>query len=603
MDFQAIWTVLVVAGILCAFALNLGSADYVMFAALIALLLSGVITVKEALSGFSNEAMITVAFLFIVSAAIQQTGALNQIVYRFLGTNRNQGLRTLLLKMMLPIAALSAFLNNTAIVAIFLPVIKKWTDTLRLSPSKFFIPLSFATVLGGCITLLGTSTNLVVQGLLKDRGLPGFGMFDLAWVGIPMTLAGIFYLATLGEKLLPDRKDIKDSVDENTREYVVEMRVRSDCPLIGKDLKEAGLRNLRGLFLIDIERDGKTLGPVSSQEVIAAEDRLIFAGITSAVLDLQEIPGLVLAQDEVQQKDYAQMQTNFIEAVVSSNSPILGKTIKECQFRTKYGAGIVAVHRNGERISGKIGDIRVSAGDTLLLFAPQDFVENWKDSQDFYLISYLKDAPTEKSKRQGALVLIVTLLMIFGSVFGELEVFKVLGNEINIFHTSALAVLILLIFKCLRGQDARQAVRWEVLIAIACSFGISKALEKTGVAAFFADHLISATQTFGPWGVLVGIYLLTNLFTELMSNNASAALVLPIALSAADKLGVNPMPFVVALTLAASCGFATPIGYQTHLMVQGAGGYKFSDYVKVGLPLNLICLMVAVSVIPLIWKF
>lgn len=602
MDFQVFWTVLVLVTMISALMLGWGTTDFVMLATLAALFLAGVLSPKEALAGFSNEGMITVALLFVLSEAIRNTGVLNGIVYRYLGNEKKRSTSWLMLKMMVPIAGLSAFLNNTAIVAIFAPTVKKWTENLNLPASKFFIPLSYATVLGGCITVIGTSTNLIVNGLLHQNGMRGFSFFELGWVGIPCTIIGLLYLVFVGSKLLPSHKDVRDLVSENSREYVVEMLVKSDSPLVGKSIQQAGLRNLRGLFLIDIERKGQSLGTVSPNELLASEDRLMFAGVTSAVLDLQQIPGLVPAAHKMFEDDMKSLKLHLIEAVISSNSPVLGKTVKECGFRSRYDAGVVAVHRNGERIQQKIGEIQLRAGDTLLLFAQEEFIQNWQNSQDFYLISSLGDKPPAGTW-QGYALLAMTVLMVVGAVLGESGHLKLGGQELGILPMALVALLGAFFLKTIRGRDAQRSLRLDVLIAIACSFGISKALEKTGIAQFTADQIIGVFSQFGSYGVLAGIYLMANIFTEFMSNNAAAVILFPIAVATAHQLGVDPMPFVVAITIAASYGFSTPIGYQTHLMVQGAGGYKFSDYLKVGPLLNLICFVVAMLIIPHIWHF
>lgn len=602
MELNAIWTLIVIVAMIVALARNLGSVEFVLVTALTLLLVPGIITPKEALSGFANEGLITVALLFVLSEAIRNTGALDSGVFRFLGIYHvRPNLSLLLIKMMAPIAVFSAFLNNTAIVAIFTPIIKKWTRNTNLPASKFFIPLSFATVLGGCITLIGTSTNLVVHGLMVDNGLQGLPFFGLAYVGIPVTVVGILYLAFIGRHLLPDRQSLSEFVSEHSKEYVIEMRIKKGCPLVGKTVKRAGLRNLNGLFLVDIERGGQSLGTVSSKEVLEAEDRLMFAGVTSAVLDLQEIPGLVPA-DEMFERDFSNMRTHMVEAVVSHGSPILGKTVKECQFRAKYGAGVVAIHRNGERIQSKIGDIKLQAGDTLLLFAPEDFMTAWKDSQEFYLMSYIKDV-APGSGWKSWVVMGMTLFMILGAVLGELGYIKINGQEIGILHTAFIAVVVTLLCGALPGIEAKKAMRWEVLITIACSFGISQAMQKTGLAAMIAGNVIGLASPLGIIGVLAAVYLLTNFLTEIMTNNSAAALIFPISLSVSEQLGVSPMPFIIAVTLAASWGFSTPLGYQTHLMVQAAGGYKFSDYLKVGPLLNLICFLFSIALIPIFWKF
>ncbi len=601
MGTEGIITVAVVVGLIAALALELASADLIMFSALAVLILTGVVHPSEAFSGFSNAGVITVAVLFIVSAAIQNTGALNGFVSFFLSPSRKGGISFLLLKMMVPIAFLSAFINNTPIVVIFAPIVKKWTEKIGMSASKFLIPLSYATVLGGLCTLIGTSTNLVVHGLMIENGLKGLSLFELTKVGVPCVVVGVFYLAFLGEKLLPEKKDITAQVTERSKEYVVEMKVKKGCELVGKTVQQAGLRNLRGLFLMDIERAGKSIGPVSSREVFEAEDRLMFVGVPSAVVDLQEIPGLIPAAHEMFEKDFSKMRTHLVEAVVSSGSPVLGKTVKECEFRSKYGAGVVAVHRNGERINAKVGGIRLKAGDTLLLFTDDKFLDHWKDSQDFYLVSRIKDRPPDVQDK-ARFALIVVAFMILGAAIGE-NLPLVAGRPLDILYFAVAAAFLLVITKCIPGREARKSVRWDVLITIACAFGISKAIQNSGAGDFIAGWIGNVSQRFGPGGALAAIYIMTMIFTEILSNNAAAALAFPIALSTASHLGVDARPFVIAVTVAASAGFMTPIGYQTHLIVQGAGGYKFSDYFKVGLPLNILVAVISLLIIPRFWHF
>jgi di/tricarboxylate transporter len=400
---------------------------------------------------------------------------------------------------------------------------------------------------------------------------------------------------------LPEKKNITAEVAERSKEYVVEMKVKQGCELIGKSVRGAGLRNLRGLFLLDIERAGKSIGPVSSREVIEAEDRLMFVGVPSAVVDLQDIPGLVPAAHAMFEKDFSKMRTHLVEAVVSSGSPILGKTVKEFDFRSKYGAGVVAVHRNGERIPDKVGNIRLKAGDTLLLFSDDKFLEHWKDSQDFYLVSHLKDRPPD-AQHKARFVLGVTVLMILGAFIGE-SLPLVAGRALDILYFALAAAFLLVVTKCIPGREARKAVKWDVLITIACAFGISKAIQNSGAADFIAGWIGIVSQTFGPVGALAAIYVMTMLFTEVLSNNAAAALAFPIALSTAAHLGVDARPFIIGVVVAASAGFMTPIGYQTHLIVQGAGGYKFSDYFKIGLPLNVLVAAISLLIIPRFWHF
>lgn len=601
MTFEIALTVGVLAAIFITLTLNLATADFILFLSLSVLIFSGILPIQDAFKGFSNSGVLAVALLFIVSEAIKNAGNLDYWMMRLLGYNRRGRLSFLLAKMMIPLSALSAFINNTPIVVIFTPVIKKWAEKIGLSPSKFLIPLSYATVLGGTCTLIGTSTNLLAHGLLLENGLKGYSLFELAWVGIPCTLTGILYLSFAGKYLLPNRVDVQTDVEKNPKEYVVEMRVLENSPLAGKTIRDAGLRNLKGLYLLDIQRGQNTRGPVSNKEILLAHDRLIFVGVPSAIVELQETPGLAPAAHEMFEKDFAQMSTFFIEAVISSNSPARGKTVKEFDFRTHYGAGVVAVHRSGERVMQKVGSIRLQAGDTLLLFAEASFYDRWKHSQDFYLISHLKERPPISNSKSILTLSITALMILFATIGDHLPHFGL--PKITVLHAVIGAALLLFLTKCVSGRDAKRAIGWEVLFVIAFAIGLSKALQTSGTADFVGAFIQGVASHLGPTGILFLVYFITVLTTELLTNNAAVALAFPIALATAHHLNADPRPFVVAVTIAASLGFATPLGYQTHLIVQGPGGYKFSDYVKIGLPLDILLGIVAVTAIRLHWSF
>jgi di/tricarboxylate transporter len=492
-------------------------------------------------------------------------------------------------------------LNNTPIVVLFIPTIKKWAERLNISPSKFLIPLSYAAIFGGICTLIGTSTNLVVHGLMLENRMQGLTMFELAKIGVPCAIVGWVYIAFLGNRFLPDRKDILEVIHENRKEYVITMSVQKECSLIGKTIQDAGLRNLKGLFLIGIERKGVPLGPVSSRTQIEVGDHLIFVGVTASVVDLYDINGLVPVSEEIAEEDFQSLRGHFVEAVVSSSSPFIDKTIKESNFRARYTAGVIAVHRNGQKILSKIGSIRLRPGDTLLLLTGPDFVNNWKNSQDFYLVSTIKRVKPKRHKK-AILSLFIVGIMILAAPLGK-YIPHIGGRSITMLHAAIGAALLLVITRCIHVSEARKAIQWNVLIAIACAFGISKALQNSGAAAAIATSVINLVKGFGVIGVLAAIYFITTLFTEIITNNAAAALVFPIALSAANQLGVDSRPFFIAIAIAASASFMTPIGYQTNLIVQGAGGYKYRDYFLIGLPLNIIFFILAVIIIPLFWQF
>jgi di/tricarboxylate transporter len=593
-------TALVLLGILVLLAIDATGPDAIFGAALIVLLFGGVISPREALAGFSNQGMVTVGLLFIVSQAVQNTGVFTGIAeWLFAGTRgaRHTPRRGLLLRLMAPVTVLSAVLNNTPIVTIFTPVVKRWAEALGVAPSRLLIPLSYAAILGGTWTLIGTSTNLVVHGLALDRGLAGFAFFELAKVGVPVAIVGYAYLALVGRRLLPDRRDTLAELETDPKQYVVELRVATSSPIAGKTIGEASLRNLPGVYLTDIERDGEHIGPVTPADRIHAGDRLIFAGKTDGLSDVIAIPGLDPVDQETFAADQRRFRSHLVEAVVSSSSPAAGRTIREYNFRSAYGAAVVALHRNGERIDGRLGDVRLQPGDTLVLLTHPDFRRRWRASRDFYLVSNLDRVQPEARRKGPAAVAIVSLMVVAAALGPVLPAIG--GNRIGMFYAAAGAAVALVLLGTIAVGEARRALRVDILITIAAAFGVSTAILNSGLADLVAGGIVGAMLPFGAVGALAAVYAATSLFTELITNNAAAALMFPIALATADRVEVAPLPFLVAVAMAASASFATPIGYQTNLIVQGAGGYRFRDFLRVGLPLNALALVTGVAAIAL----
>ncbi|MGB3296711.1 MAG: SLC13 family permease, partial [Phormidesmis sp.] len=570
-------------------ALTSVPADIVFLGAAAVLFLSGVLDEKAALSGFSNSGMITVGVLYIVVTGLQQTGALQWVSGQVLGMPKTPS--RALTRLMLPVMGASVFLNNTPVVAMFIPVVNDWCRKLRFSPSKLMIPLSYAAIFGGICSLIGTSTNLVVNGLLIDatKG-SGLKLFDIAWVGVPCAIAGFLFMFATQQWLLPDRQAILSDTDD-LRQYTVEMRVPPESPLVGKTVEKAGLRHLPDLYLGEIQRGPQVLSAVGSQEILQENDQLLFVGVIDSVLDLQRIRGLQPATNQLNKLNSPSTERCLIEAVVSNTCPVLGQTIRESQFRTRYNAVVVAAARNGDRLMEKIGDIRLRAGDTLLLETSASFVSERRISRDFYLISSVPDSePIRYGRSLYALAL--TVVMVLLAAVGWMSMLQ----------AAVLAAVGMLAFGCCSPAQAIRSIDWSVLLVIAAALALGEALDSSGAAEAIATSFISLAGN-NPWWVLVVIYAITTVLTEIITNNAAAALIFPIALSLANQLNVSYLPFVIAIMVAASASFATPIGYQTNLMVYGPGGYKFSDFLRVGIPLNLLFGIITVFVAPLVYPF
>ncbi len=588
MTWEGYATVSVVVAVLTTLVTTRIGPDLVVLGGLTLLLVLGIINTEEALSGFSNSALVSIGALFVVTAGLRETGVARVIGSALLG--RPRSLLEAQARVTLPTATISAFINNTPVVAMLMPVVNDWAKRNGLSPSQFLIPLSFAGILGGLCTLIGTSTNLVIDGLLRNRvGHEGLGLFDIIWVGLPCALAGLLYLLFIGPRLLPQRTAAVGEQND-PRQYSVEMIVEPRSPLVGQTIEQAQLRHLPGLFLIEIEREGHIILAVGPQERLKSNDRLVFVGITESVVDLQRIRGLRPATDQVFKLDSQRSHRCLIEAVVSDTCSLVGRSIREGKFRTVYNAAIIAVARNGERLRQKVGDIVLRGGDTLLLEAHPWFFDQHRNSRDFYLVSRLDDSTPPRHKQLGiALAILVAL---------------VLTTAVGLFDlaTAALfAAMLMVLTGCCSGTEARRSINWQVLIVIGASFGIGKAMQVSKAADALAGLLLALDSH--PYIALAAVIVITMVLTELISNNAAAVLIFPIAVAVAEALEVKFLPFAIAVMIAASSGFATPIGYQTNLMVYGPGGYVFTDFLRIGLPLKLIVGGIALVLIPMIWTF
>lgn len=587
LGWPALTTLAILAGVLVLLTTTSLSADLVLMAALTLLVVTRILSPASALAGFSNTGVLTIAALYVVAAGLKETGAIQWIARRLLGHPRS--VQRAQLRMLVPTGLLSAFANNTAVVAMFIPAVQEWSQRLRIPASKLLLPLSYMAILGGTCTLIGTSTNLVVDGLLRTRLGVDLGIFDIAWLGLPVLLVGGVYLVFFAGFLLPDRGGVTEDL-EKVREYGVEMEVENSGPLVGKNIAEAGLRNLAYGYLAEIERKGRLSTSVGPDWVLEPEDRLYFIGAPECASEIRRIQGLRQAGDNLRKLNLANHQRCLVEVVLGPDFPALGQTVRESQFRTRFNAVILSVSREGRRIPGKLGNIKFRVGDTLLLEASHQFVEHYRFRRDFLLVSAINDS-TPPDFRRAPIALGILAGMVVLTATGILDVMG----------AAFIASGLMIATRCITPSRARRSVDWSVLVAIAASFALGNAMTETGAAPFIANHLVGASSS--PWLGLLLVYLLTAVFTELITNNAAAVLMFPIALALSTQLGVHFMPFAIAVMFAASASFITPLGYQTNLMVLGPGRYRFGDYVRIGLPLSVLVAAVSLTLIPLIWPF
>ncbi len=588
MGWEAWFTVVVTLVMVVAMARNVAGPDFVLLGGLTLLVTTGVVPLERATIGFSNEGMLTVAALFVVAAGVRDTGGLDAILRRLLG--RPKGLTSAQLRLMTPVALVSGFLNNTPVVAMMVPVVTDWARRVRLPLSRLLIPLSYASILGGTCTLFGTSTNLVVYGMLRDHDASiSLGLFDIAVLGLPAVLVGMVYILLAAPHLLPDRTRSTQLI-ERPREYSVSMRVTPESPIVGQTIEDAGLRQLPGLFLVEIERESELIPAVAPETRIHAGDHLLFVGAVDSVVDLRRIRGLVPTSDQVDHLMEARPDRELLEAVVARTSSLSGQSVRDSRFRTRYGAAIIAVHRDGDRVVGKVGDIVLAAGDVLLLEEPPSFYRRHRHDPGFALVTPVEESvPPNHRKAPIALGLLASMVILSAS------------GMLPLLTAALVAAGLMLATGCLKGTVARRSLDVRVLLAIAAAFGVGAALEDSGAAGAIGRGLVDIAVPLGPVAVLGAIYLATMVLTELVTNNAAAALMFPIVAAACDASSLPLVPAALVTMMAASASFSTPIGYQTNLMVYGPGGYRFSDFLRFGIPLQLLLGTVVVTVASLLW--
>ncbi|MBP6383186.1 MAG: anion permease [Pseudomonadales bacterium] len=587
MDWQGWFTVaLTVAVLATLIAVPRLTTDLVLMGALLLLSITGILEPDEALLGFANTGLMTVAAMFIVAAAIRASGGVDLVVERVLG--RPAGPRGALVRLMLPVVGLSAFLNNTPVVATMIPAVSQWARRIRVPSSALMIPLSYASILGGTITLIGTSTNLVVNGQYQVlTGKPGFSLFAIAPIGLIVAVAGTLFVVFAAPKLLRVRRS-PDQTFADTRSFTFEVAVARDGPLVGKTIQQAGLRHLERIYLAEIERDGGVITAVAPEEMLRGGDRLVFVGETEAIVDVLRVNGLVAAVGSQPALERNVPERRLVEAVVAEHCEVVGHTIRDGRFRDRYGAVVLAVARNGEHIRGRLSSIILQPGDLLLLEARPAVVGRLKQSRDFLLMNVLEHELPDHSHA-----------LISWAILGGIVALATSG-AMSMLNAALLGVAAMLATRCIGVNEARRALDLPVLVTIAASFALGNALEKTGAAEYLGKGIVAAAGG-EPWLLLALTYLSVMVLTEMITNNAAAMLMLPVALAVTHTAGLNDVPYVMAVMMAASASFATPIGYQCNLMVYGPGGYRFSDFLRIGIPMNCLVATITITAIPLIW--
>ena len=601
MTTSSFLVLLVLAFILISLYLEIIGPSFTFVVGVVFLGITGVLTPKEMLAGFANEQILVIIMLLLIGDVIRKTAVMEPLFDRlFRGTKSGRGF---LLKMMLPTAGLSAFMNNTPLVAIMMPYIQNWCRRNNLPPSKFLIPLSYATILGGCATLIGTSTNLIIAGMVTDQqqvpDMQPLNMFDFAWVGVPMVVIGILYLFLFSNRLLPDRKGLPGSLAGYERDYIVEAEILEGSKLEGQLIRESGILNLKELSLMEVRHplllkienangDAYDRIPSTSESYrLKGGDLLIFTGNTTAVSELVGVnEGLILREAS----GLTGRALKVVEVVVSHNSSLISRTVQDCRFRSRFDAVVLGIHRNGEKLQEKTADIKIKPGDVVLLLAGQGFQARADETRDFYYLNQVREIH-KPGLFKSVLILggLATVIML--SIFGVVKLLMGL----------AVLLMLLLLTKIANPKEVAKSIDYDLGLIIVMALALGTAMSKTGLAHSIATGVIEATRPLGVIGIMIGLYAITTILAAYITTKAAAALMFPIALSTAVSLGANPLPFVLLTAFASAATFITPHGYQTNLMVYGPGGYRFHDFFRIGLPINLLYMAVTITILYLMY--
>ena len=557
----------------------------------------GYLTPSEAVSGFSNPAVITIGLLFILSSAIQKTGLLEYLVVtinRLLQSSRGLGMAIYYFT----VSIASSLINNTAIVAIFMPVTIRLAHRYQISPSKMLIPLSYAAILGGTLTLVGTSTNLLVNSIyMSYEGVEPLGMFEFFRYGIIILVIGTIYLLIVAPKLIPSRT-VTSSLTKSYHlgGYLTEMRIKKESALVGKSCLDRSINHNYDVTVLDIIRDKNHIVNNIRRTILKEGDILFVRGTLENFIRMKEVEGITLLTDEkLTQAELEQEDNELVECLLTDDSDLVGKSLMSTNFRQVFGAFILAIRREGDIIRKKIAHMQLHAFDTLLVYGPTKKISTLSDRGDFIVLGKV-EARLQKDRFWWVSIYVVLISIFFASI-----------GYVPILKGAFISVVILLCLKIITAQESYQSIHWQVIILIAALIPIGIVLQSTGTADWIGNNISRFIYLFSiswqPYVLLATIYFITMILTEISSNVATAIIMVPIAISVSGQLGLESRPFVFAVAFAASASFITPIGYQTNLMVYGPGGYKFSDYIRVGLPLSLLLFLTAVIILPNIWSF
>lgn len=563
---------------------------FIFFAAVLVFLLAGIIDTKDFLSALANESILSIFLLIFITTGIRDHFNIIGWLDRLFGKTKNP--RSFMLRMSSGVAAMSAFMNNTPIVALFMPYVYQWCKRNQISRSKFLIPLSYAAIIGGMITVIGTSTNLVLNGLIQSKNLSALGIYDYLFPGILVSIGGILFLYFFGYKLLPDRTDPLISVARQSREYLVETKIPPASGIIGKSVIDANLRNLTGIYLFEIARGGKPITPVNPEEILEEGDSLFFAGETQNIIELLERDNELSLPKPNSDHPSDNKGHDLIETVIPVNSPLIGSTLKQIEFRENYDAAVVAIHRNGEKLRGKIGEIEMKAGDLLLISAGKNFAKYLSSHPDLYMVSVVAKMIGSNPVARKAFIIVLLLLIA-----------ALIAGLVNLFLALIILAAAMVVLKLLNISEIKRQMDIDLLVILVCSLTFSTAIIDTGSAAMVANNFIALFKGLGNMGVVIGLYLVTLILTSFITHVAAVSIVFPIAYALGNSLpGINISALFVAIAFAASASFHAPFSYQTNLMIYGPGGYKFKDFLKIGLPFTFLYSIITILFILFYYK-